>query len=345
MVHRREALIRMGVTAFGPGMLGAMNPGAAQEPKRRRPGRPAIDRPILFNTADADRILEDLQVFPPDNPWNADVSRWPLHPDSRKIIASIGADKPFRYNPDMAFVLVPPDQNRVPVRLIGYNEESDKGPYPVPDDMPIEGWPAFYRSDPKLLGLSLDDVQRDRKGLDGDRHAIVVDPVNRMLYEFYNARKTDAGWEAAQASVFDLKANKLRPDGWTSTDAAGLPLFPSIVRHDELRRGSITHALRVTVTRSRRAYVHPATHYASKNTDPDLPRMGERIRLRRDFDIKGFTPEVKTILTALKRHGMLVADNGIDWAVSVAPDERIPVLHEELRRVKGSDFEVVQRPR
>ncbi len=285
MVHRREALIRMGVTAFAPGMLGAMTPGAAQETKRRRPGRSAIDRPILFNTADADRILEDLQVFPPDNPWNADVSRWPLHPDSRKIIASIGADKPFRYNPDMAFVLVPPDQKRVPVRLIGYNEESDKGPYPVPDDMPIEGWPAFYRSDPKLRGLNLDDVQRDRKGLDGDRHAIVVDPVNRMLYEFYNARKTDAGWEAAQASVFDLKANKLRPDGWTSTDAAGLPLFPSIVRHDELRRGSITHALRVTVTRSRRSYVHPATHYASKNTDPDLPRMGERIRRRcRDFD-------------------------------------------------------------
>ncbi len=245
----------------------------------------------------------------------------------------------------MGFVLVPPDQRRVPIRLIGYNEESDKGPYPVPDDMPIEGWPSWYKGDPKLRGLSLDDVQRDKIGQGGDRHAIVVDPVNRILYEFYNARKTDAGWEAAQASIFDLKANKLRPDGWTSTDAAGLPLFPSIVRHDELRRGSITHALRVTVTRSRRAYVHPATHFASRSNDPDLPRMGERIRLRRDFDTEGFTPEVKTIMAALKRQGMLVADNGIDWAISVAPDERIPVLHEELRRVKGSDFEVVQRPR
>jgi hypothetical protein len=345
MIHRREALIRMGVTALIPGMLGAEGLEAAQEPRGRRPRMPAIDRPILFNTPEADRILEDLQVFPPDNPWNEDVSRWPLHPNSRRIIASIGADKPFRYNPDMGFVLVPPDQKRVPVRLIGYNDESDKGPYPVPDGLPIEGWPGWYKGDPKLRGLSLDDVQRDRMGQDGDRHAIVVDPVNRMLYEFYNARKTDAGWEARQASIFDLKANKLRPEGWTSTDAAGLPLFPSVVRYDELRRGSITHALRVTVTRSRRAYVHPATHYASQSNDPNLPRMGERIRLRRDFEIKGFTPEVKTILVALKRHGMLVADNGIDWAVSVAPDERIPALHDDLRRVKGSDFEVVQRPR
>ncbi len=344
MIHRREALIRMGVTALVPGMLGAKGTEAAQDPGGRRPRRPAIDRPILFNTPEVDRILEDLQVFPPDNPWNEDVSRWPLHPNSRNIIASIGADKPFRYNPDMGFVLVPPDQKRVPVRLIGYNDESDKGPYPVPDDMPIEGWPAGYKRDPTLRGLSLDDVQRDRKGQDGDRHAVVVDPVNRMLYEFYNARKTDAGWEARQASIFDLKTNKLRPEGWTSTDAAGLPLFPSIVRHDELRRGSITHALRVTVTRSRRAFVHPATHFASQSNDPNLPRMGERIRLRQNFETKGFTPEVTTILMALKRHGMLVADNGIDWAISVAPDERIPVLHEELRRVKGSDFEVVQRP-
>ncbi len=344
MVHRREALIRMSVTALVPGMLAAEEPVAAQESRGRRPRMPVIDRPILFNTPEADRILENLQVFPPDNPWNEDVSRWPLHPNSRNIIASIGADKPFRYNPDMGFVLVPPTQKRVPVRLGEYNAESDKGPYPVPDDMPIEGWPAGYKRDPKLRGLSLEDVQRDKIGQGGDRHAIVVDPTNRMLYEFYSARKTDAGWEAMQASIFDLKANTLRPEGWTSTDAAGLPLFPSIVRYDELRRELITHALRVTVTRSRRAFVHPATHFASQNNDHNLPRMGERIRLRREFETKGFTPEVKTILEALKRHGMLVADNGIDWAISVAPDERIPVLHEELRRVKGSDFEVVQRP-
>jgi hypothetical protein len=334
MLDRRDAMIRLGLAALWPGMV------RAQSAKGRR----AIDRPILFDTPEADRILETLRVFPPENPWNVDISKWPLHPNSRKIIASIGQEKPFRYNTDMGFVLVPPDQKRVEVRIEGYGEESDKGPFPVPEILPIEGWPASYRRDPNLKGLSLDDVQRDAKGLGGDRHAIVVDPANRMLYEFYNTRKTDAGWEARQASVFDLKSNKLRPEGWTSTDAAGLPLFPAVVRHDELRRGSISHALRVTVSRSRRAYVHPATHFASRDIDPNLPRMGERLRLRRDFDPKGFTPEVKTILEALKTHGMFVADNGIDWAVSVAPDERIPVLHEELRRVKGSDFEVVRRP-
>ena len=125
---------------------------------------------------------------------------------------------------------------------------------------------------------------------------------------------------------------------------AGLPIFPAVVRFDELQRGVIDHAMRVTVRRSRRAYVHPATHYASRLTDPDLPRMGERIRLRSDFDLSGFSPQVRTILIGLQRYGMLVADNGIEWAISVAPDPRIPVLHEELRRVRGRDFEVVVAP-
>jgi hypothetical protein len=173
----------------------------------------------------------------------------------------------------------------------------------------------------------------------------VVDPASGTLYEFYTARKTDAGWEAAQASIFDLKTNRLRPEGWTSTDAAGLPIFPSIVRHDELARGRIDHALRVTVRRSRRAYVYPARHFASRDNHPDLPRMGERLRLRGDYDLSGFSRDVRTILTALKVHGMFVADNGIDWAVSVAPDERIGNLHEEFRRVKGEAFEVVSDPR
>ena len=139
-------------------------------------------------------------------------------------------------------------------------------------------------------------------------------------------------------------ANKLRPDGWTSTDAAGLPIFPATVRYDELKRGVIEHAMRVTVRRTRRAYVAPATHFASKLTDENLPRMGERIRLRRDFDVTGFSPEVQTILKGLQTYGMFVADNGIDWAISVAPDERIPVMHEELRRIRGSSFEIVVPP-
>jgi hypothetical protein len=211
--------------------------------------------------------------------------------------------------------------------------------------MPIEGWPVWYRrGESRLRRLSFDDIQRDASGLGGDRHAIVVDPANRMLHEFFAARKTDAGWEARVAATFDLKGNRLRPEGWTSADAAGLPIFPAVVRHDELRRGMIRHALRVTVQRSRRAYVHPATHYTSRSNDVDLPRMGERIRLRRDYETAGFSPAVRTILEGLKRHGMFVADNGIDWAISVAPDERIPVLHGELRRVQGSAFEVVQEP-
>ena len=297
-----------------------------------------LTKPVPFNTPEADAIVRQLAVYPPDNPWNADVSQWPLHPKSAAIIAAIGAAKPLRYNPDMAYVLVPPNQKRVDVKIVSCPDESDKGPFPVPDNVPIEGWPVGYKDQ------TLDAVQRDTGNLGGDRHGIVVDPVNRLLYEFYQLKRTDTGWQAACAATFDLKNNKLRPDGWTSADAAGLPIFPAIVRYDELKAGLVNHALRVTVRRTRRAYVAPATHFASRLTDADLPRMGERLRLKADFDITGFTPEVQTILKALKKHGMFVADNGIEWAISVAPDERIPVLHEQLRRIKGSAFEVVTSP-
>jgi len=297
---------------------------------------PKLDKPVLFDTPEADAICSALEVFPPDNPWNLLVEDWPLHPNSKNIIASIGLAKPFRYNPDMGFVLVPPDQKKVDVKIVAYPGESDRGPFPVPDNTPIEGWPMSYK------GQSLEEVQRKMEN--GDRHALVVDPVNRMLYEFYQMRRTDGGWQASQSSVFDLKSNKLRPDGWTSSDAAGLPVFPAAVRYDELQRGVIDHALRVTVVKTRRAYVYPATHYASSKTDENLPRMGERIRLRKDFDVSGFSPEVQTILKALKRYGMFVADNGIDWAISVTPDRRIKDMAEEMRKVKGSDFEVVQAP-
>ncbi|MBY0528513.1 MAG: hypothetical protein K2R98_34300 [Gemmataceae bacterium] len=305
---------------------------------------PKIDKPVMFNTPEADAICSALEVFPEDNPWNLVVEDWPLHPNSKNIIASIGADKPFRYNDDMAFILVPPDQKKVDVKLVSYPAESDKGPFPVPDNIPIEGWPSNFQRDPKLKNLTLDDVQRDKIKQDGDRHAIVVDPATRMLYEFYQLKKTDNGWQAACSAIFDLKSNRLRPDGWTSSDAAGLPIFPATVRYDELQRGAVEHALRVTVVKTRRAYVYPATHFASKHTDENMPRMGERIRLRKDFDISGFTPEVQTILKALKKYGMLVADNGIDWAISVAPDPRIKVMHDELRKIKGSDFEVIEAP-
>jgi hypothetical protein len=302
---------------------------------------PEIARPVSFDTPEADTIVSALEVFTPDNPWNLVVADWPLHPNSKNIIASIGVNKPLRYNPDMGYVLVPPDQKKVDVKLVSYPDESDKGPFPVPDNVPIEGWPLLYKN---KKGITLENVQADKLKEDGDRHALVVDPVNRKLYEFYQLKKVGSGWQAAQSSIFDLKSNKLRPDGWTSSDAAGLPIFPSVVRYDELKRGKVEHAMRVTVVKTRRAYVYPATHFASPHKDPNLPRMGERIRLRKDFDVSGFSPEVQTILKGLQTYGMFVADNGIDWAISVAPDPRIPVLHEELRKVKGSNFEVVQPP-
>ncbi|MEQ8788094.1 MAG: hypothetical protein RIC55_17430 [Pirellulaceae bacterium] len=305
---------------------------------------PKITAPVEFTSPEADAILSKLQVFPADNAWNQRVDEWPLHPHSSSIIASIGRDKPLRYNVDMAFILVPPDQPKIDVAVVGYPDESDRGPYPVPDNLPIEHWPVGFYRDQGRRELTLRDVQTDRLDQGGDRHAIVVDPTNRMLYEFYQMKRTERGWQAAQASIFDLKSNKLRPDGWTSADAAGLPIFPAVVRHDELQRGVVRHALRVTVRRTRRAYVAPATHFASRDNNPDLPRMGERLRLKADVDVSRFSPEVRTILQGLKDYGMLVADNGIDWAISVAPDPRIGDLHEELRRIKGSDFEVVVAP-
>ena len=319
------------------GIVALASSAVAQQPA-------ALSEPILFNTKEADAIVSKLQIMPKDNPWNADVSNWPVHKNSAAIVASVGGEKPLRYNPDMAYVLVPPGQPRLDLSVVDYPDESDKGPFPLPTNVPIEGWPAHYKRDDGLKSQSLEDVQRDKAGLGGDRHAIVVDPQAMMLYEFYQLKKTDKGWQCACEATFDLKSNKLRPDGWTSSDAAGLPIFPAIVRHDELQAGMVNHAMRVTVRNTRRAYVSPATHFASKKTDPNLPRMGERFRLKADYDISKFSPPVQAILKGLKKHGMLVADNGIEWAISCAPDERIPVLHDELRRIKGSAFEVVEAP-
>jgi len=296
-----------------------------------RPPMPAITRPVMFNTPEADKVLAALQVFPPDNPWNEDISKLPVHRVSAKMIAGIGADKKLAYNLDMGFILVPPGQKKVPVKLVSYANESAPGPYPLPDEAPIEDWP--------LNGRKLEDHQRANER--GDRHVLVVDPVNRMLYEFYQGRKTDSGWQAACEATFDLKSNKLRPAGWTSSDAAGLPIFPAVVRFDECERGMVEHAMRFTVQRSRRAYVYPATHFASRLTDETLPRMGERFRLRQDFDVSGFSPHMQAIQKGLKKYGMFMADNGGDWRLSIAPDARIKGL-DELRKVKGSDFEVVQ---
>ena len=313
---------------------------AGQSSRRQRPPMPTITAPVMFDTPEADRILDALQVFPPDNAWNQDISAMPLHRDSAAIIASIGPDKPLEYNLDMGFIIVPPNQKRVPVKLLDYPAESDPGPYPVPDNAPIENWPLTRNEDKKALpkpGQTLEQLQREGTG---DRHVIVVDPVNGKFYEFWQGRKTDAGWEASNNATFDLKTGALRPERWTSADAAGLPIFPAVVRYDECQRGLVEHAMRFTVRRTRRAFVLPATHWASSNLDPSLPRMGERFRLRKDFDVSGFPPHVQAILRGLKKYGMFVADNGSDWYMSIAPDRRLEGL-AALNTLKGSDFEVV----
>ena len=242
---------------------------------------PKITHPVQFCDPAADAICAALEVFPPDNPWNAVVSDWPVHPNSKNMVASVGSNKALRYNADMTFVIVPPNQPRVNVKITVYGGESDKGPFPVPDNLPIEGWPAYYQRTGK--NDSLDVVQRNIENSDADRHAVVVDPMNHKLYEFYQMKKTPTGWEGTQASIFDLTSNKLRPDGWTSTDAAGLPIYPSIVRYDELKRGEIEHALRFTIVKTRRAYVSPGHPFRQSAHRQESAANGRAIPLACGF--------------------------------------------------------------
>ncbi len=276
--------------------------------------------------------LKGRRPFPDDNPWNRDISLDPVDPNSDAIVASIGLAKSL--HPDFGtvwqgapsgipYVVVDSQQPRVPVRF-QYGDESDPGPYPIPPDAPIEGGPKAK----------------------GDRHVLVIERDTWKLYETFASYPNDGGksWKASSGSVFDLNSNQLRPAGWTSADAAGLPIFPGLVRYDEvMEQKAIRHALRFTVVRSRRAYVPPATHFASRNIDANLPPMGMRVRLKASVDISKFPPLAQVILTALKHYGMMVADNGGDWFLSGAPDPR---WNDEeigtLKRIKGRDFEVVK---
>lgn len=279
--------------------------------------------------------LEGKRPFPDDNPWNQDVSQEPVDPRSDVLIAGIGLDK--RLHPDFGttyrgaplgipYVVVSAAQPKVPVTF-RYADESDPGPYPIPPDAPVEGG-------------------RNAKG---DRHVLVVDRDHWKLYELFAAYpdQTTGGWRAGSGAVFDLNANRLRPAGWTSADAAGLPVFPGLVRYDEVHeQQAIRHALRFTCRRTRRAYVPPARHFASRDSDPDLPPMGMRVRLRADYDVSGFPPAARVILEALKRYGMFLADNGGDWFLSGAPDPRWNDREiQTLKRVRGRDFEVVEMGR
>ena len=278
----------------------------------------------------ANGSLGGRRPFPADNWWNTDVSRAPVDPNSATLIASCGVRN---LHPDFGttwdgapngipYVLVGASQARRPVTFV-YADESDPGPYPIPRTPPIEGGP----------------------GGTGDRHVLVVDTLGWRLYELFDAHPLDGGerWRAGSGAVFDLSGNALRPAGWTSADAAGLPIFPGLVRYDEaVERGRIEHALRFTCPRSRRAYVAPARHWASGDTSSALPPMGMRVRLKASFDVSTFPPEVRAILTAMKTYGMFMADNGSGWYVSGAPDPRWSDDNlSTLTRVPSSAFEVV----
>jgi hypothetical protein len=237
---------------------------------------------------------------------------------------------------------VPHTQRKIAVDIGIYEDESDPGPYPVPSTLPIEGWPAYYQREPDLDHLTLQDVQRDTIGEGGDRHAIVVDPVNGRLWEFYQMQLVGNRWQASQASFFDLKSNALRPAGWTSADAAGLPILPGLVRYEEVAAGEIRHAIRFTAPATCDGYLYPARHEAGSGSCASLPPMGLRVRLKASVDISGYGTQARVILTALKRYGMILADNGSAWYITGAPDRgwNDDVLHA-LHGIKGTDFEVV----
>ena len=269
------------------------------------------------------------EIFPKSNPWNRRVDRLPVAANSAEIISSIGTERGL--HADFGSGLWEGAPIGIPITVVGrgtpksrvsfeYADESDRGPYPIPRGVPIEGG---YRSD-------------------GDRHALIVDRDSCKLYELFALYPRGRGWRAGSGAIWNLRSNRLRPAGWTSADAAGLPILPGLARYDEVRRGVIDHALRFTVRRTRRAYVYPARHFASSSDDPSLPPMGLRVRLKASFDVSGYPRQARVVLTALKRYGMLVSDNGSDWFITGSPNPGW--RNDDLRalgRVKGSEFEVV----
>lgn len=276
--------------------------------------------------------IAGCQVFPASNAWNERVDKLPVASDSGTIIASIGDSG---VHADFGSGLWDGSRIGIPYTVVhgkttpksrlrfDYADESDKGPYPIPANVPIEGQPSTSN--------------------DGDRHALIVDRDSCKLYELYALQRTGSGWTAGSGAIFDLRSNKVRPAGWTSADAAGLPILPGLARWDgDASTGAIRHALRFTVERTRRAYVYPARHYASSSTDPSLPPMGLRVRLKAGVDISHLPRQARIVAQAMKTYGMILADNGSSWYVTGAPDPRWSDddLHS-LSRLHGSDFEFV----
>lgn len=252
------------------------------------------------------------------------VDQAPLRNRSAQTIAAIqaaGGDflhPDFGQNPDygIPYVVVPAEQPVVPITYTDAGDESDPGPFPIPANAPVE--------------------------TGSDRHVIVLQQGSCRLFELFAAQRTGAGWSAYSGATFNLRTNGLRPLGWTSADAAGLPIFPGLVRFDEVAAGAIHHAIRVTMNATQRAFILPATHAASSNTNADLPPMGLRLRLKPDFDISGLTGQAKVIALAFQQYGIIVADNGSNWFFQGAPDPRWNDADlEQLKRIPGSAFEVV----
>ncbi len=274
--------------------------------------------------------LNGRRPFPDDNPWNTAIDSRPVDPNSDNLIAGIGLNTGLHpdFGADLGgspfgipYIVVSDSTHWVPVSF-DYADESDPGPYPIPAGAPIEG------------GASSG----------GDRHILIIDRDAWKLYELYAAYPDGhGGWTAGSGAVFDLASNSLRPAGWTSADAAGLPIFPGLVRYDEaVTAGAINHAIRFTVVHSRHGFIAPARHAASSSTSVNLPPMGMRVRLKASYDISGFSPTARVILQAMKTYGMIVADNGSNWYFSGAPDPRWSDDElNELKGVKGSSFEVV----
>ncbi len=269
-------------------------------------------------------------VFPATSPWNQRVDKLPVAPNSSRVVAATGAAD--NVHADFGSGLWEGGPIGIPITVVRgtqaksrvqfeYADESDQGPYPIPANVAIEGG----------------------RGSTGDRHALIVDRDSCRLYELFALYPGNAGrWRAGSGAIFDLRSNKPRPAGWTSADAAGLPILPGLARYEDVAKGRIDHALRFTVNRTRRAYVWPARHFASDQTDPNLPPMGMRFRLKQSYPVAGFPRQARIVLQALKEYGMIVADNGSNWYLSGAPSPRWSndQLHT-LHRVPGSAFEVV----
>jgi hypothetical protein len=280
--------------------------------------------------ADPLQDLGEFQVFPTDNVWKWDISGYQVHPKSANFVASVGTAR--LMHPDFGtvwdgapigipYVIVTAGQPKMQVVYTDYGDESDPGPFPIPLDAPVEGGSSS----------------------DGDRHVIAVDKDGKALYELYNSFPKTDRWEASSGAKFDLTINDNHPLGWTSADAAGLPIFPGLIRYEEVYiKGEVNHAIRMTCHATQNTFIYPARHYASSSTDQNLPPMGLRFRMKSGYDISGFSAPIQVICRAMKKHGLIVADNGSDWYISGAPDSRWnDEVLGELKTIPGSAFEAV----